>query len=64
MILRMGGLNKGLMKSRLEEVILTQTVSNWKQVVLEAPANIQILRLSLQLQGPAPHFLVERVEEH
>ena len=40
MILRLGELNKGLMKSRLEEVILTQTVSRWKQDVLEAPANI------------------------
>ena len=62
MILRMGELNKGLMKSKLEEVILTQTVSDWEQDVLEAPANVQMFDLSLQLQGSAPHFLVERVE--
>ena len=37
MILRLGELKKGLMKSRLEEVIITQTTSSWKQDVLLLP---------------------------
>ena len=37
MILRLGEVNKGLMESRLEEVIITQTMSSWKQDVLLLP---------------------------
>ena len=37
MILRLGELNKGLMRSRLKEVITIQTMSGWKQDVLLLP---------------------------
>ena len=55
MILRLGELKKGSMKSRLEEVMITQTMSSWKQHVLLLPIHrcyvleIAIARVSASL---------------